>query len=129
MLLVVNKLERCLSTAGGYRTVLPLPCLLFLVVLAHGFDMMPPVHSEVLSSVVNMLHALRGLFFLVDMLLPVVHSAVTSPFVAFFLLLLLSLSVVEFLVLRSVQSAPSLLSSLLDLLVVLKNPLLWCCRC
>jgi hypothetical protein len=55
----------------------------FLVVaccLAHGFDMMPPVHSEVLSSIVNMLHALRGLFFLVDMLLPVVHSAVTSPF-------------------------------------------------
>jgi hypothetical protein len=26
------KLERCLSTVGGYRTVLPLPCLLLLVV-------------------------------------------------------------------------------------------------
>jgi hypothetical protein len=71
--------------------------LLVVVMLAHGFDMMPPVHSEVLSPIVNML-------------LPVVHSAVTSPLLPFCLSLLLSLSLVVFLLSRSVQSAPSLLS-------------------
>jgi hypothetical protein len=75
--LLSTKLERCLSTKGGYRTAhrrYPLPChccLLFvlcpqtrvlplrcrrlpngscfLVVLAQGFNMLSPVHSEVLS--------------------------------------------------------------------------------
>jgi hypothetical protein len=51
-----------------------------------------------LFYLVGMLLALRGLFFLVDMSLPVVHSAVTSPFVAFFLSGPLPLSVVEFVV-------------------------------
>jgi hypothetical protein len=36
--------------------------------------------------------ALRGLFFLVDMLLPVVHSAVTSPSVAFLLVAIVLVS-------------------------------------
>jgi hypothetical protein len=63
-----------------------------------------------LFFLVGMLLALRGLFFLVDMSLPVVHSAVTSPLLPFFLMGPLSLSLVVFLLSRSVQSAPSSLS-------------------
>jgi hypothetical protein len=98
-----------------------------------------------------MLLTLRGLFFLVDMSLPAVHSAVTSPIVAFFLSGPLSLSLVVFLVwwclraqglssfgatcrvnrccgssCRLVQSVPSCWSAYCDsLLFQFENPLLW----
>jgi hypothetical protein len=85
------KLERCLSTAGGYRTVLPLPCCClssnssvasplraatkrffhFLVVVHCLGSRVRHVVSTALRgpfSIVGMLPALRGLFFLVDML-------------------------------------------------------------
>jgi hypothetical protein len=83
------KLERCLSTPGGYQTVLPLPCcyLLFIKLecclsAAGGYQTVLPfpccfgsqvrhVVSSALTgpfSIVGMLPALRGLFFLVDVL-------------------------------------------------------------
>jgi hypothetical protein len=101
--------------------------LLFLVVaccLAHGFDMTPPVHSEVLSSVVNML-------------LPVVHSAVTSPLLpsacwvhCLYLLLCLSTPVVLMLFGCSVvQSACCRLLASLLLSILPVVPDLFPCSC
>jgi hypothetical protein len=94
-LIVVSFLNLKLSPTPGFQWIVvyssnstvasPLQAatkqfFLFLVVLAHGFDMMPQVHSEAFSSyIVGMLLTLRGLFFLVDMSLPVVHSVATSP--------------------------------------------------
>jgi hypothetical protein len=73
-----------------------------------------------------MLLALRGLFFLVDMSLPVVHSAVTSPFVAFFLSGPLSLSVVVFF--ASITVGLVTVHLLRHVAVPTQNPLLWLCR-
>jgi hypothetical protein len=68
------KLKCCLFTAGGYQTVLPLPCC-FGSRVRHD----APAALRGLFFLVGVLLALRGPILLVDMLLPVVHSAVTSP--------------------------------------------------
>jgi hypothetical protein len=90
-----------------------------------------------------MLPALRGLFFLVDMLqtlsglfsvvdmLPGSPLSGHLPFVAFCLSLPLSLSLVMFLLSRSVQSVPSCRSAYCGPLLIrfqFENPLLWWCR-
>jgi hypothetical protein len=149
------KLERCLSTAGGYRTVLPLPCCCLLF----GSRVRHVVSSALRGpfSIVGMLPALRGLFFLVDMLrtlsglfsvvdmLPGSPLSGHLPFVAFLVSVPLSLSLVVFLLcelsrlgrwsVRSLTVATSLpvrsLTSdplqiqFLFLFVDLENPLLW----
>jgi hypothetical protein len=120
--LLSTELERCLSTTGGYQTVLPLPLLIATCCL--GSRVRHVVSSALRGpfSIVGMLPTLRGLFFLVDVLqtlsglffvvdmLPGSPLSGHLPFVAVCLSLLLSLSVVEFLVSWLVQSAPSLLS-------------------
>jgi hypothetical protein len=60
--------ERCLSTAGGYRTIHS--ASLLVVVCCFGSRVRHVVSSALRGpfSIVGMLPALRGLFFLVDML-------------------------------------------------------------